>query len=68
MDVREIRQKSGLSQSEFAKKFNISKSTLANWEQGLRKPPDYIPLMIEKIISQEEMISNLKDKINKENL
>ena len=36
--VKEIRAKTGLSQTEFAKKLHISFKTLQNWEQGRRKP------------------------------
>lgn len=37
-NVKEIRAKTGLSQTEFAKKLHISFKTLQNWEQGRRKP------------------------------
>lgn len=38
MDVREIREKIGLSQSEFSILIRVSVKTLQNWEQGRRKP------------------------------
>lgn len=37
-DVQAIRQKLGLSQSEFAGMLGISPATLRNWEQGRRTP------------------------------
>lgn len=37
-NIKEIRAKTGLSQSQFAKKLNISPKTLQNWEQGIRTP------------------------------
>jgi len=37
-DVRKIRQRLGLSQSEFALLIGVSVSTLQNWEQGRRHP------------------------------
>lgn len=37
-DVAEIREKSGLSQSEFASVMGISVRTLQDWEQGRRTP------------------------------
>ena len=37
-DVREIRQRLGKSQSEFALMIGVSVSTLQNWEQGRRVP------------------------------
>lgn len=38
LDVREIRERLGLSQQEFAIRFGISVKTLRNWEQGHRQP------------------------------
>jgi len=37
-DVAEARQKTGLSQAEFAKSIGVAKSTLLNWEYGRRHP------------------------------
>jgi putative transcriptional regulator len=37
-DVRAIRRKLRMSQSEFAKKYRIPLPTLKNWEQGRRQP------------------------------
>ena len=38
VDVKNIRQKVGMSQSEFASAFGISVSTLRHWERGDRTP------------------------------
>lgn len=37
-DVRGIRQRLGMSQSQFARVMGIRVSTLRNWEQGRRRP------------------------------
>jgi putative transcriptional regulator len=37
-DVRAIRRKLRMSQSEFAERFRIPLPTLKNWEQGRRQP------------------------------
>ena len=37
-DVRKIRDRLGLSQSQFALLIGVSVSTLQNWEQGRRHP------------------------------
>ena len=37
-DIKEVREKTGLSQSEFAARLHISHRTLQNWEQGRRYP------------------------------
>jgi putative transcriptional regulator len=36
--VQKIREKTGLSQTDFAKLIGVSKRTLENWEQGRRSP------------------------------
>lgn len=38
LNVRAIRQRLGLTQSEFAMRFGFSLSSLRNWEQGHRRP------------------------------
>ena len=38
VDVKAIRNKVGMSQSEFASAFGISLGTLRHWERGDRKP------------------------------
>ncbi len=37
-NVRALRRKLGLSQSEFAAKFGFQAATLKNWEQGRTRP------------------------------
>lgn len=37
-DVKSIREKTGLSQSQFALLIGVSLKTLQNWEQGRRRP------------------------------
>lgn len=38
VDVKALRQRMGISQSEFAAMFGLSLYTLRNWEQGKRRP------------------------------
>jgi putative transcriptional regulator len=38
IDIRSIRQKTGLAQSAFAARYGLSLYTLRNWEQGKRRP------------------------------
>jgi putative transcriptional regulator len=38
VDVKAVRQKTGLSQDRFAATFGISVATLRHWERGDRKP------------------------------
>lgn len=51
--VKELREKSGLSQVNFAKKFEIPVKSLQNWEAGRTTPPPYVIFMIKSILSLE---------------
>lgn len=42
MNIKEIRNTTGLSQRSFSKMFNIPISTLQKWEQGESSPTPYI--------------------------
>jgi putative transcriptional regulator len=38
VDVKAVRRRLGISQSQFAQMIGVSVSTLQNWEQGRRRP------------------------------
>ena len=38
IDVRKLREELGVSQEEFAGRYNLAVATVRNWEQGLRQP------------------------------
>jgi putative transcriptional regulator len=42
VDVKAIRAKSGLSQSQFARRFGLSTRTLQDWELGRAQPPSVV--------------------------
>jgi putative transcriptional regulator len=49
VDVRAIRAKTGMTQSEFSRTFRISLPTLAKWEQGQRTPTGTARLLLHMI-------------------
>lgn len=53
MTIQELRAKTNLSQKKFAEYFGIPLRTVQEWEQGRRKPPDYIPKLLERIWNLE---------------
>lgn len=53
MDIREMRMRLGNTQSEFAARYNIPFRTVQNWETGLRKPPEYILMLLEERIRED---------------
>jgi len=42
VNVKAIRAKSGLSQSQFARRYGFSTRTLQDWELGRAKPPSAV--------------------------
>lgn len=63
MTIKEMRETLGLTQELFAKRYNIPKRTIENWESGKRKPPSYVLDMLENSVkhhiprSKEEIMS-----------
>lgn len=53
MNIREMRQRFGETQSEFAARYNIPFRTIQNWESCKRKPPEYITEMLERCIDKD---------------
>lgn len=51
MDVKAIREKTGMSQERFCATFGISLGTLRHWEQGLRSPRGAARVLL-KVVEQ----------------
>lgn len=47
MNIREMRKSLGITQGEFASRYNIPFRTIQNWESGVRTPPDYVVRLLE---------------------
>ena len=53
MTIKELRLQTGLSQSAFAKYFEIPLRTVQDWEQDKRKPPEYLVKLIAEKLKKE---------------
>ena len=62
LDVRAVREKSGLSQAEFAFRYGFNPRTLQQWEQGRSKPETAV-LAYLKVIDKnpEGVLTALQD-------
>lgn len=50
MNIKEARERSGLSRAEMSRLFEIPIRTLEEWDAGRRTPPPYVAkLIIEKL-------------------
>lgn len=61
--LQRLRQKLGLSRTEFCKRFHIQRRTYVNWEDGDRTPPTYLVPLLEDIVSSIEMKETLAGQI-----
>jgi putative transcriptional regulator len=57
-DVRAVRRKLGLSQSEFAAKFGFQPATLKNWEQGRTRPDGPARVLLAVIARHPEAVED----------
>ncbi len=55
IDVKAVREKTGLSQSEFARMIQISTRTLQNWEQKRRNPTGPAVALLRLVAAEPNM-------------
>jgi putative transcriptional regulator len=60
MLVRQAREKSGLTQSAFAKRIATPVATLRDWEQGRFAPPGGVLCLLKLIIKHPELSEDLR--------
>ena len=56
LKVKAIREKLGMSQSQFAALMGISKRTLENWEQGKRQPTGSAKALLTVVAKKPEAV------------
>ena len=59
VDVRLVRKRMGLSQSEFATKFGFPPATLRNWEQGRSRPDAPTRVLLAVIAKHPEAVEDV---------
>lgn len=58
LDVKKVRAKVGMSQSEFASAFGISVSTLRHWERGDRSPHGPALVLLNVVAKEPQAVLN----------
>ena len=59
VDVAEVRQRTGLSQAEFARSIGVAKGTLLNWEHGRRHPTGPAKVLLALIAKKPSVVQDL---------
>ena len=57
-EIREIRERLGLKQSEFAEHLGVKQAAVSHWEQGLRTPSGSALILIEKLRAEKKFRKN----------
>jgi putative transcriptional regulator len=65
IDVAALRERLGLSQTEFALRYRLSAASLRNWEQGRRRPPGGISVYLALIAAYPREIAHLLDGLDR---
>jgi len=56
-DIQDIRSKTNLSQSVFAKVLNVSSSSVRQWEQGKRTPSGSTKILLELLRENPDLLN-----------
>jgi len=59
VDVRAIRAQTGMSQTQFARRFGFSASAVREWEQGRRQPEAAARTLLLVIASRPELVAEV---------
>lgn len=72
MDIQTMRKQLGDTQSEFAMRYQIPFRTIQNWENGIRKPPEYMMILLEHQVKEDLINRKTKElpkyDVKKQNL
>lgn len=51
--IKELRELTGLSQSQFANKYRFTVKQVQSWEQGWRNTPECISYLLERCVMED---------------
>ena len=54
--IRRLREQTGMTRKDFSIHIGIPLRTIEDWEAGRRRPPEYIPWLIEFQLKYEKLI------------
>jgi DNA-binding transcriptional regulator YiaG len=65
VDVRSLRLRLGLSQEQFARRFNLDLDALQNWEQGRRSPERAVWSYLRVIAAHPEAAARAQEEVSR---
>lgn len=63
ISIRALRQRTQMTQPQFAERFHLNLSALQSWEQGRSRTPEYVVYLIGRVLDleEEQMAAHLPD-------
>ena len=62
MTIKQLIELSGLSMAKFARFYGIPYRTVQNWEDGKRKPPEYVLTLLERVVKEDFEATTKKEE------
>lgn len=62
-DIKSLRERLKMTQTQFAEEFGLDLSTLQNWEQGRRQPEQTAALLLKLIDQEPKTVASLVAKV-----
>lgn len=59
MELHELLERYGLTQTTLSRRFNIPLRTVQGWANGTRKAPSYVLGMMEEILREEHKLTEV---------
>ncbi len=63
MDIRNLREITGLSRIAFARRYDIPIRTIEDWESGKRTPPSYVIRLLGEAVERDMDLSCKRDSL-----
>ena len=61
IEIKKLRESTGMNRKEFCECFNISYRTVTEWERGTRNAPDYVLRLLAYYIRMENMVKEKEE-------
>lgn len=64
IEIKNLREETGMNRTEFCEYFNIPYRTVQDWESGRRVMPEYVLRLLEYRIRAEKILKSMKEDDN----
>lgn len=66
IEIRKLRESTGMNRKEFCEIFEIPYRTVTEWERGTRNAPEYVLRLLEYYIQSKNMVKEREVYLNEQ--